>query len=121
MLHYDMIAKSNSNRVVAFLLQKLETNQEKIRLATLDILKHLINSCGMLTCAGVCACAIMFLTTSLDDELEDKKPLIVSGLKIILQDPNLKVRDTVEPSIPIHVLLGQFNLTQGVRNRVVPL
>ena len=29
--------------------------------------------------------------SSLDNELEDKKPLIVSGLKIILQDPNLKV------------------------------
>lgn len=27
----------------------------------------------------------------LDDELEDKKPLIVSGLKIVLQDSNLKV------------------------------
>ena len=34
-------------------------------------------------------------STHLDDELEDKKPLIVSGLKIILQDPNLKVSVTV--------------------------
>ena len=39
-------AKAFSNRVVAFLLQKMEVNQEKVRLATLDVIKHLINSCG---------------------------------------------------------------------------
>jgi len=39
-------AKVYSNRVVAFLLQKMEVNQEKVRLATLDVIKHLINSCG---------------------------------------------------------------------------
>lgn len=44
--YFISIARGYSNRVVAFLLQKLEGNQEKIRLATLDILKHLINSCS---------------------------------------------------------------------------
>ena len=65
------LAKSHSNRVVAFLLQKLEVSQEKVRLATLNVIKHLINSC--------------------DAELEDKKPLLISGLNIILLEQNLKV------------------------------
>lgn len=65
------LAKSHSNRVIGFLLQKLEVSQEKVRLATLNVIKHLINSC--------------------DTELEDKKPLLVSGLNIILQEQNLKV------------------------------
>ena len=65
------LAKSHSNRVVAFLLQKLEVSQEKVRLATLNVIKHLINSC--------------------DAELEDKKPLLISGLTIILQEQSLKV------------------------------
>lgn len=65
------LAKSHSNRVVGFLLQKLEVSQEKVRLATLNVIKHLINSC--------------------DTELEDKKPLLISGLNIILQEQNLKV------------------------------
>ena len=65
------LAKSHSNRVVAFLLQKLEVSQEKVRLATLNVIKHLINSC--------------------DAELEDKKPLLISGLNIILLEQILKV------------------------------
>lgn len=35
-----------SDRVVAFLLQKLETNNDKARIASLSIIKHLINSSG---------------------------------------------------------------------------
>lgn len=49
----------------------MEVNQEKVRVATLNVIKHLINSC--------------------DAELEDKKPLLLSGLNIILQEQNLKV------------------------------
>ena len=64
-------AKSHSNRVVAFLLQKLEVNQEKVRVATLNVIKHLINSC--------------------DSELDDKKPLLISGLNIIILENNLRV------------------------------
>lgn len=69
---FAVITKAHSNRVVAFLLQKLEHKDDKVRTATLDIIKHLINSC--------------------DAELDDKKPLIVSGLKITLHDNSLKVR-----------------------------
>ena len=70
-LSLSPLAKSHSNRVVAFLLQKLEVTQEKVRIATLNVIKHLINSC--------------------DAELEDKKPLLISGLNIILLEQSLKV------------------------------
>jgi len=32
-----------------------------------------------------------------DEELEDKKPLIVSGLKIVLHDQPLKVSNNTQP------------------------
>lgn len=69
---FAVACKTYSQRVVSFLLTKLEVNQEKVKAPTLEIIKHLINSC--------------------DAELEDKKPLIVSGLKIILSEQSLKVR-----------------------------
>ena len=34
----------------------------------------------------------MVITFALDKELEDKKPLIVSGMKILLNEQSLKVR-----------------------------
>ena len=40
------LAPAFSDRVVAFLLQKLETNNDKARIASLSIIKHLINSSG---------------------------------------------------------------------------
>ena len=49
----------------------MEVNQEKVRVATLNVIKHLINSC--------------------DSELEDKKPLLISGLNIVLLENNLRV------------------------------
>ena len=41
-----------SNHAVGFLLQKLEVAQEKVRVPTLEILKHIINSCGMFVCVN---------------------------------------------------------------------
>ena len=35
--------------------------------------------------------AIVLLLLYLDDELEDKKPLVVSGLKILLSEQSVKV------------------------------
>ena len=40
-----------SNQTVGFLLQKLEMAQEKVRVPTLEVLKHVINSCGTFACA----------------------------------------------------------------------
>ncbi len=39
----------------------------------------------------VCFRCLFVCANSIDEELEDKKALIVSGLKIILQDSNMKV------------------------------
>lgn len=41
-----MLGKSYSQRVVSYLLAKLESNQERIKSGTLEVLKHLMNSCG---------------------------------------------------------------------------
>jgi len=42
-------AKTFSNRLVAFLLQKLEQSakDEKMRIAALSIIRHLVNAAGM--------------------------------------------------------------------------
>ncbi|CAI8027036.1 Maestro heat-like repeat-containing protein family member 1 [Geodia barretti] len=61
-----------SNHAVGFLLQKLEVAQEKVRVPTLEILKHIINSC--------------------DEVMAVKKSLVVSGLKIVLNEQSLRVR-----------------------------
>ena len=44
-----------SNQTVGFLLQKLDVAQEKVRVPTLEVLKHVINSCGMLDMLA-CGC-----------------------------------------------------------------
>ena len=43
---FTILAKAYSGRVIEFLLSKLEAPQEKARLPVLEVLKHLINSCG---------------------------------------------------------------------------
>ncbi|CAI8027044.1 Maestro heat-like repeat-containing protein family member 1 [Geodia barretti] len=68
-----------SNHAVGFLLQKLEVAQEKVRVPTLEILKHIINSCG-------------FPSSSTDEVMAVKKSLVVSGLKIVLNEQSLRVR-----------------------------
>jgi len=42
-------AKTFSNKLVAFLLQKLEQSakDERMRIATLSIIRHLVNAAGM--------------------------------------------------------------------------
>ena len=55
------LAPAFSDRVVAFLLQKLETNNDKARIASLSIIKHLINSSGKCSLSSIiiiCPCLI---------------------------------------------------------------
>ena len=40
------VGKGYSQKVISFLLTKLEINQEKVKGPTLEIFRHLINSCG---------------------------------------------------------------------------
>ncbi|XP_011410499.2 PREDICTED: maestro heat-like repeat-containing protein family member 1 [Amphimedon queenslandica] len=71
---FTVACKFHPQRVVSYLLTKLETNQDKIKGGTQEVFKHLMNSC--------------------DKELDDKKPLIVSGMKILLNEQSLKIRST---------------------------
>ncbi len=48
-----------------------------------------------------------------DDELEDKKPLIVSGLKIVLHDQTLKVRKYVRALRSLELACNFDVLTKG--------
>ncbi|XP_038067311.1 maestro heat-like repeat-containing protein family member 1 isoform X2 [Patiria miniata] len=68
---FAVVARSFSDRVVAYLLQKLEGN-ERIRIGTLGVFKQLINSNG--------------------PHMDNKKSLVLSGLRIILADQSNKVK-----------------------------
>ncbi|XP_071092263.1 maestro heat-like repeat-containing protein family member 1 [Haliotis cracherodii] len=69
---FTIIARSFSGRLVGLLLQKLETTNEKTRIGVLTIFKHIINSAG--------------------PSMEDKKEVVVSGLKNLCNDSNNKVK-----------------------------
>lgn len=69
---FSVLTPTFSNRVIDFLLQKLEMNNEKPRIASLAIIKHLINSSG--------------------SYLENKEEQIITGVQILFNDHNLKVR-----------------------------
>lgn len=66
-----MLDREYSDRVVAGLLTRLEQAQEKLRIGALTILKHLVNAGG--------------------PHMETKKALIISGLRILLNEPSTKV------------------------------
>ena len=58
--------------MLAFLLQKIEPNNESSRVASLIILKHIINSN--------------------EEQLGNKKQIIISGLRVLLADKNNKIK-----------------------------
>ncbi|XP_078392967.1 maestro heat-like repeat-containing protein family member 1, partial [Cetorhinus maximus] len=72
---FTVLARAYTDRLIAFLLQKLEVHNERIRIGTLTVLKHLINSAS--------------------PQLESKKPLILTGVKLTIQDNNNKVKRMV--------------------------
>ncbi|XP_077982268.1 maestro heat-like repeat-containing protein family member 1 [Glandiceps talaboti] len=69
---FAVLSESFCDKVITYLLQKLETANDKVRIGTLSIFKHLINS--------------------QDSLMEGKKELIVTGMKIILPETNNKVK-----------------------------
>ncbi|XP_012944683.1 maestro heat-like repeat-containing protein family member 1 isoform X2 [Aplysia californica] len=69
---FAIIARAFSGKLVGILLGKLETKDEKIKIGILSIFKHVIN-------AAVSA-------------MEDKKEVVVSGLKGLCSDNNNKVK-----------------------------
>ncbi|XP_072110546.1 maestro heat-like repeat-containing protein family member 1 [Mobula birostris] len=65
---FTVLASAYTDRLVAFLLQKLEVHNERVRIGTLTVLKHLINSAST--------------------QLEGKKLLVLTAMKLIIQDNN---------------------------------
>lgn len=69
---FAVIARSFSGKLTGILLQKMDQNNEKIKIGILTIFKHLINAA----------------TAS----MEDKKEVVLSGLKGVTQETNNKVK-----------------------------
>lgn len=57
--------------MVPFLVQKFEQKDEKTRTSSLIVLKHLINSC--------------------DEEMKNKRQLVISGLRLLLNETSNRV------------------------------
>ncbi|ESO87809.1 hypothetical protein LOTGIDRAFT_234834 [Lottia gigantea] len=69
---FTILARAYSGKLVGILLSRLENNNEKTKIGILSIFKHLINSS--------------------ESSMEDKKEVIVSGLKGICNEQNNKIR-----------------------------
>ncbi|XP_059496590.1 maestro heat-like repeat-containing protein family member 1 [Stegostoma tigrinum] len=65
---FTVLARAYADRLIAFLLQRLEVHNERTRIGTLTVIKHLINSASQ--------------------QLESKKSLILAGMKLTTQDNN---------------------------------
>ncbi|XP_078009968.1 maestro heat-like repeat-containing protein family member 1 isoform X3 [Phascolarctos cinereus] len=72
---FTILACSFPDRLLAFLLPKLENNNERIRVGTLHIMRQVINSASA--------------------QMEIKKPFILSSMKFPLLDTNNKVKRAV--------------------------
>ncbi|KAL5022847.1 hypothetical protein ScPMuIL_002002 [Solemya velum] len=69
---FAILARTYSGRLTGVLLQKMESSNEKIRIGILMVFKHLINAA--------------------DEAMEDKKEVVVSGLKMLVTENNNKVK-----------------------------
>uniref|UniRef100_A0A8B9SCJ9 Maestro heat like repeat family member 1 n=1 Tax=Apteryx owenii TaxID=8824 RepID=A0A8B9SCJ9_APTOW len=72
---FTVLACSFPDRVLAFLLPKLESSNERTRVGTLLIMRQIINSAS--------------------SQMEIKKPFILASMKLPLQDSNNKVKRAV--------------------------
>ncbi|XP_055482603.1 maestro heat-like repeat-containing protein family member 1 isoform X2 [Psammomys obesus] len=72
---FTVLACCSPDRLLAFLLPRLDTNNERLRVGTLQILRHIINSAAA--------------------QMEVKKPFILSSLRLPLLDTNSKVKRAV--------------------------
>lgn len=71
LFYFYFLAIKYSDRMLPFLFQKFEQNNEKNRISSLTILKHLINSS--------------------EEQMLNKKQIIISSLRLLLTDPNNRV------------------------------
>nr|XP_044999185.1 maestro heat-like repeat-containing protein family member 1 isoform X3 [Jaculus jaculus] len=72
---FTVLACCSPDRLLAFLLPKLDTSNERLRVGTLQILRHIINSAAA--------------------HMEAKKPFILSSMRLPLLDTNTKVKRAV--------------------------
>ncbi|XP_008068180.1 maestro heat-like repeat-containing protein family member 1 [Carlito syrichta] len=72
---FTVLACSSPDRLLAFLLPRLDTSNERIRVGTLQIVRHVINSAAA--------------------QMEVKKPFILSSMRLPLLDTNNKVKRAV--------------------------
>uniref|UniRef100_A0A2K6QKV8 Maestro heat like repeat family member 1 n=1 Tax=Rhinopithecus roxellana TaxID=61622 RepID=A0A2K6QKV8_RHIRO len=72
---FTVLACSLPDRLLAFLLPRLDTSNERIRVGTLQVVRHVINSAAA--------------------QMEDKKPFILSSMRLPLLDTNSKVKRAV--------------------------
>eukprot|EP00117_Sycon_ciliatum_P004055 scpid12251/ scgid8580/ HEAT repeat-containing protein 7A len=74
-----VMATGFSDRIISFLFGKLDSSSERLRMGTLEIIRHIVNSC--------------------DDCMENKKSLIIGGLKNTLHEPSNKVKKMLAQTI----------------------
>ncbi|XP_052016912.1 maestro heat-like repeat-containing protein family member 1 isoform X7 [Apodemus sylvaticus] len=72
---FTVLACCSPDRLLAFLLPRLDTNNERLRVGTLQILRHIINSAAA--------------------QMEAKQPFILSSMRLPLLDTNDKVKRAV--------------------------
>lgn len=72
---FTVLACCSPERLLAFLLPKLDTSNERTRVGTLQVLRHIINSAAA--------------------QMEVKKPFILSSMRLPLLDTNSKVKRAV--------------------------
>jgi hypothetical protein len=75
--------------VVMSLLEKLEIPAERVRLGTLSCLRHLINSSGLFHIFYLCPIGCLLCES--DAQMCDKKDLVLSGVKKVVNDPSNQV------------------------------
>nr|XP_013001222.1 maestro heat-like repeat-containing protein family member 1 isoform X7 [Cavia porcellus] len=72
---FTVLAHCSPDRLLAFLLPRLDTSNERLRVGTLHILRHVINSAAA--------------------QMETKKPFVLSSMRLPLLDTNNKVKRAV--------------------------
>nr|XP_033790369.1 maestro heat-like repeat-containing protein family member 1 isoform X2 [Geotrypetes seraphini] len=90
---FSVLACSLPDRILAFLLPKLENNNEKLQMGTLIILRQVVNSASI--------------------QMESKRPLILASMKVPLQSSNNKVRRSLVQVISAMAHHGYLNQTGG--------
>ena len=75
------------------MLQKFEQTNEKNRIASLNVLRHLINSCG--------------------EQMSNKRQLVISGVRVILNETNPRVKKNLLQTIIAMAYHGYLGLEGG--------